>query len=59
MRMSATGVVSQRFGLSRKTSLCPVDNILTRMGAYDNMFSHASTFKVELDERSATCLVHL
>jgi len=31
-------------------SLCPVDAILTRMGAYDNMFSNASTFKVELDE---------
>ena len=30
--------------------LCPVDTILTRMGAYDNMFSNASTFKVELDE---------
>lgn len=30
--------------------ICPVDAILTRMGAYDNMFSHASTFKVELDE---------
>jgi DNA mismatch repair ATPase MutS len=28
-----------------------VDAILTRMGAYDNMFSNASTFKVELDER--------
>ncbi len=32
------------------TRLCPVDAILTRMGAYDNMFSNASTFKVELDE---------
>lgn len=32
------------------TSICPVDTILTRMGAYDNMFSNASTFKVELDE---------
>ena len=32
------------------TRLCPVDAIMTRMGAYDNMFSHASTFKVELDE---------
>lgn len=32
--------------------LCPVDAILTRMGAYDNMFSNASTFKVELDEWS-------
>lgn len=31
-------------------SLCPVDFILTRMGAYDDMFSNASTFKVELDE---------
>ena len=30
--------------------LAPVDSILTRMGAYDNMFSNASTFKVELDE---------
>jgi len=30
--------------------LCPVDAILTRMGAYDNMFSNSSTFKVELDE---------
>jgi len=30
--------------------ICPVDTILTRMGAYDNMFSNASTFKVELDE---------
>jgi len=30
--------------------LSPVDAILTRMGAYDNMFSHSSTFKVELDE---------
>jgi DNA mismatch repair protein MSH6 len=30
--------------------LSPVDAIITRMGAYDNMFSHASTFKVELDE---------
>lgn len=30
--------------------ISPVDAILTRMGAYDNMFSNASTFKVELDE---------
>lgn len=40
--------------------LCPVDAILTRMGAYDNMFSNASTFKVELDEWYVTrwtCLV--
>lgn len=30
--------------------LSAVDMIITRMGAYDNMFSNASTFKVELDE---------
>ncbi|EED77082.1 predicted protein [Postia placenta Mad-698-R] len=35
---------------ARQARLCPVDAILTRMGAYDNMFSNASTFKVELDE---------
>ena len=29
-----------------------MDAILTRMGAYDSMFSHSSTFKVELDETS-------
>lgn len=40
--------------------LCPVDAILTRMGAYDNMFSNASTFKVELDEWYIIALfVHL
>ncbi|KAJ7184166.1 hypothetical protein C8R46DRAFT_1063114 [Mycena filopes] len=33
-----------------EAQLSPVDAILTRMGAYDNMFSNASTFKVELDE---------
>jgi hypothetical protein len=38
------------------TSICPVDTILTRMGAYDNMFSNASTFKVELDEWFASFL---
>jgi flagellin-like hook-associated protein FlgL len=33
-----------------ENSLSPIDKIQTRMGAYDNMFSSASTFKVELDE---------
>ena len=37
--------------------LSPVDAILTRMGAYDNMFSNASTFKVELDEWSVNRLL--
>ena len=36
--------------------LFPVDSILTRMGAYDNMFSNASTFKVELDEWYVTVM---
>jgi DNA mismatch repair protein MSH6 len=35
---------------AKKARLSPVDGILTRMGAYDNMFTNASTFKVELDE---------
>jgi hypothetical protein len=31
--------------------LSPVDTIITRISAYDNiLFSNASTFKVELDE---------
>lgn len=32
--------------------LAPIDKIQTRMGAYDNMFTSSSTFKVELDECS-------
>ena len=35
---------------TRTFSISPVDAIMTRMGAYDNMFSNSSTFKVELDE---------
>ncbi|KAI0935020.1 hypothetical protein AcV7_003936 [Taiwanofungus camphoratus] len=53
MRMTATGVIMAQLGMlvpAKKARLCPVDSILTRMGAYDNMFSNASTFKVELDE---------
>jgi len=46
--------VSQNYEMSQPAKsrfrLCPVDAILTRMGAYDNMFSNSSTFKVELDE---------
>ncbi|KAI0792522.1 DNA mismatch repair protein Msh6 [Abortiporus biennis] len=53
MRMTATGVIMAQLGMmvpAQKARICPVDSILTRMGAYDNMFSNASTFKVELDE---------
>ncbi|CCL98235.1 uncharacterized protein FIBRA_00229 [Fibroporia radiculosa] len=53
MRMTATGVIMAQLGMlvpARRARLCPVDSILTRMGAYDNMFSSASTFKVEMDE---------
>ncbi|OCH88410.1 DNA mismatch repair protein Msh6 [Obba rivulosa] len=53
MRMTATGVIMAQMGMlvpAKRARLCPVDSILTRMGAYDNMFSNASTFKVELDE---------
>ncbi|KAF8840553.1 DNA mismatch repair protein Msh6 [Paxillus ammoniavirescens] len=53
MRMTAAGVIMAQLGMlvpAKSARLCPVDAILTRMGAYDNMFSNASTFKVELDE---------
>ncbi|KAF7338601.1 DNA mismatch repair protein [Mycena venus] len=53
MRMTATGVIMAQLGMyvpATEARLSPVDAILTRMGAYDNMFSNASTFKVELDE---------
>ncbi|THH03935.1 hypothetical protein EW145_g5888 [Phellinidium pouzarii] len=53
MRMTATGVIMAQLGMlvpAQSARLSPVDAILTRMGAYDNMFSNASTFKVELDE---------
>ncbi|KAI0300141.1 muts domain V-domain-containing protein [Multifurca ochricompacta] len=53
MRMTAAGVIMAQMGMfvpARSARLCPVDAILTRMGAYDNMFSNSSTFKVELDE---------
>ncbi|KAL1746027.1 muts domain V-domain-containing protein [Schizophyllum fasciatum] len=53
MRMTATAVIMAQLGMrvpASRARLTPVDSILTRMGAYDNMFSNASTFKVELDE---------
>ncbi|EJC97743.1 DNA mismatch repair protein Msh6 [Fomitiporia mediterranea MF3/22] len=53
MRMTAAGVIMAQLGMlvpARRARISPVDAILTRMGAYDNMFSNASTFKVELDE---------
>ncbi|KAF5351341.1 hypothetical protein D9758_008002 [Tetrapyrgos nigripes] len=53
MRMTAMGVIMAQLGMfvpAEKARLCPLDAILTRMGAYDNMFSNSSTFKVELDE---------
>ncbi|KAG6333930.1 hypothetical protein ID866_5162 [Astraeus odoratus] len=53
MRMTATGIIMAQLGMmvpAKSARLCPTDKILTRMGAYDNMFSNSSTFKVELDE---------
>jgi hypothetical protein len=44
------GPTPQYLELTSLLRLAPVDAILTRMGAYDNMFSNASTFKVEMDE---------
>ncbi|WRT63564.1 uncharacterized protein IL334_000469 [Kwoniella shivajii] len=53
LRMTAAGVIMAQLGCyvpASKARLSPVDRIQTRMGAYDNMFASASTFKVELDE---------
>ncbi|WVW81522.1 hypothetical protein I302_103516 [Kwoniella bestiolae CBS 10118] len=53
LRMTAAGVILAQLGCyvpATKARLSPVDRIQTRMGAYDNMFASASTFKVELDE---------
>ncbi|EUC65440.1 DNA mismatch repair protein MSH6, partial [Rhizoctonia solani AG-3 Rhs1AP] len=48
MRMTAAGVIMAQMGML--VPLSPVDTILTRMGAYDSVFTNSSTFKVELDE---------
>ncbi|KAG8987176.1 DNA mismatch repair protein msh6, partial [Tulasnella sp. 427] len=53
MRMTAAGVIMAQMGMhipAKSARISPVDKILTRMGAYDNMFSNASTFRVEMDE---------
>ncbi|KZV87127.1 hypothetical protein EXIGLDRAFT_210105 [Exidia glandulosa HHB12029] len=53
MRMTAAGVIMAQLGMllpADSARISPVDTIMTRMGAYDNMFSNSSTFKVELDE---------
>ncbi|ODN76137.1 hypothetical protein L202_06063 [Cryptococcus amylolentus CBS 6039] len=55
LRMTAAGVIMSQLGClvpAESARLSPVDKIQTRMGAYDNMFASASTFKVELDECS-------
>ncbi|WVF66380.1 hypothetical protein IAT40_001120 [Kwoniella sp. CBS 6097] len=55
LRMTAAGVIMAQLGCyvpASRARLSPVDRIQTRMGAYDNMFASASTFKVELDECS-------
>ncbi|KAL7425166.1 DNA mismatch repair protein msh6 [Cryptotrichosporon argae] len=55
LRMTAAGVILAQLGCyvpAAEARLSPIDRIQTRMGAYDNMFASASTFKVELDECS-------
>lgn len=55
LRMTAAGVIMAQMGCyvpATSARLSPIDRIQTRMGAYDNMFASASTFKVELDECS-------
>ncbi|CAE6470269.1 unnamed protein product [Rhizoctonia solani] len=53
MRMTAAGVIMAQMGMlvpCESARLSPVDAILTRMGAYDSVFTNSSTFKVELNE---------
>ncbi|KLT40648.1 putative mismatch repair-related protein [Cutaneotrichosporon oleaginosum] len=55
LRMTAAAVIMAQLGCyvpAAHARLSPIDKIQTRMGAYDNMFASASTFKVELDECS-------
>ncbi|EJT46755.1 DNA mismatch repair-related protein [Trichosporon asahii var. asahii CBS 2479] len=55
LRMTAAAVIMAQMGCyvpAASARLSPLDKIQTRMGAYDNMFASASTFKVELDECS-------
>ncbi|KAK4686504.1 DNA mismatch repair protein MSH6, partial [Tremellales sp. Uapishka_1] len=55
LRMTAAAVILAQMGCyvpAARARLSPIDKIQTRMGAYDNMFASASTFKVELDECS-------
>ncbi|KAJ9117461.1 hypothetical protein QFC22_004311 [Naganishia vaughanmartiniae] len=56
-RMTSVAVIMAQLGAlvpaseaRQALSISPIDKIQTRMGAYDNMFSSSSTFKVELDE---------
>ncbi|KAG8933876.1 DNA mismatch repair protein msh6 [Tulasnella sp. 419] len=53
MRMTAAGIIMAQLGMyvpAASARLAPIDKILTRMGAYDNMFTNSSTFRVEMDE---------
>ncbi|CED82378.1 Mismatch repair ATPase MSH6 (MutS family) [Phaffia rhodozyma] len=53
LRTTAAGVIMAQLGMyvgAESATLSPLDCIMTRMGAMDNMFSQSSTFKVELDE---------
>ncbi|KAJ9114202.1 hypothetical protein QFC20_001718 [Naganishia adeliensis] len=52
-RMTSVAVIMAQLGAwvpASEATIAPIDKIQTRMGAYDNMFSNSSTFKVELDE---------
>ncbi|KAJ9104934.1 hypothetical protein QFC19_003729 [Naganishia cerealis] len=52
-RMTSVAVIMAQLGAlvpASEARISPIDKIQTRMGAYDNMFSNSSTFKVELDE---------
>lgn len=56
MRQTALLAIMAQIGSyvpAAKFELTPIDRVFTRIGAYDNIASGVSTFKVEMDEASA------
>lgn len=56
MRQTALLAIMAQVGSyvpAAKLELTPIDRVFTRIGAYDNIASGVSTFKVEMDEASA------
>ena len=52
--------MAQAFIPAREASICPVDRILTRIGASDDILTGQSTFMMEMKEVSySLAMLHL